>query len=159
MGNILIVTEIQNGSIRKASYELVSIARKVAEASGREVKSLVIGSGVADAASEFASKGGGETLVADGDGFANYSVDAYNKAIRAAIDAAGADLVLISNTPLGWDVAPRAAAGLDAGYVSDCFNIEAEGDGLVLYRLLLGDRCVPTELRAVKAGAAVRLLF
>jgi len=134
MGSILIVTEIQNGSIREASYELVSIARKVAEASDREIKSLVIGSGVADLASEFAAKGGGETYVADAEGFANYSVDAYNRAIRAAVDAAGADLVLISNTPRGWDIAPRIAAGLDAGYVSDCFNIEAQADGLVLYR-------------------------
>jgi len=106
----------------------------VAEASDREIKSLIIGSGVADLASEFAAKGGGETYVADAEGFANYSVDAYNRAIRAAVDAAGADLVLISNTPRGWDIAPRIAAGLDAGYVSDCFNIEAQADGLVLYR-------------------------
>jgi electron transfer flavoprotein alpha subunit len=134
MGSILIVTEIQNGSIREASYELVSIARKLAEASGREVKSLVIGSGVADLASEFAAKGGGETYLADAEGLANYSVDAYNKAIRAAVEAAGADLVLISNTPRGWDIAPRIAAGLDAGYVGDCFKIEAEGDDLVFYR-------------------------
>ena len=58
MGSILIVTELQNGSIREASYELASLARKVGEASGREVKSLVIGSGVGDAAAEFTSKGG-----------------------------------------------------------------------------------------------------
>ena len=43
MGNILIVTEIQNGKIREASYELASFAAKL----GREVKSLVLGSGVA----------------------------------------------------------------------------------------------------------------
>jgi len=35
--------------------------------------------------------------------------------------------VLISNTPTGWDFAPRLAAGLDAGFVSDCFDIDAEG--------------------------------
>jgi electron transfer flavoprotein alpha subunit len=42
--------------------------------------------------------------------------------------------VLVSNTPSGWDVAPRVAAGLDAAFVSDCFNIEAEGGGLVFLR-------------------------
>ena len=31
MGNILLVAEIQNGSIREASYELVAFANKVAE--------------------------------------------------------------------------------------------------------------------------------
>ena len=65
MSNILIVVEIQNGKIREASFELVTLARKLAEANGRGVKSLVVGSGVADIASDFAAKGGGETLVAD----------------------------------------------------------------------------------------------
>ena len=135
MGNILIVVEVtKDGAIREASYELVSIARKLADASGRGVKSVVIGSGVGDLASEFASKGGGETLVADDPALANYNVDGFTKAIRAAVEAADADLVLISNTPAGWDVAPRVAAGLDAAYVSDCFNIEAEGDGLTFFR-------------------------
>jgi len=135
MGNILIVAErTASGAIREASYELVTFARQVAEATGRGVHSVVIGSGVGDAASTFASKGGGETHVADDPALANYTVDGYNKAIRAAIAAADADLVLLSNTPRGWDVAPRLAAGLDAAYVSDAFKIEASGEGLTFYR-------------------------
>jgi electron transfer flavoprotein alpha subunit len=134
MGNILIVTEFQKGRIREASYELAALARGVGEASGREVKSLVIGSGVGDAAAEFAGKGGGETYVADDEALANYTVDGWSAAIRAAVEAAGADLVLLSNTPTGWDVAPRIAAALDAGFVSDCFKIEAAGEGLTFTR-------------------------
>ena len=65
MGNILIVTEIQNGSIREASFELVTVARNIAKETSREVTSLVIGSGVGDLANDFASKGGGETLVSE----------------------------------------------------------------------------------------------
>jgi electron transfer flavoprotein alpha subunit len=135
MGNILIVTERSAaGGIREASYELVSFARTVAEASGRGIHSVVIGSEVGEMASTFASKGGGEVHVADDEVLAFYSVDAWNKVIRAAITAADADLVLLSNTPRGWDIAPRIAAALDAAYVSDCFKIEASGDGLTLYR-------------------------
>lgn len=135
MGNILVVAELTaDGSIREATFELVSFAQKVAGSSGRSVHSVVIGSGVGDAANELASKGGGQTHVADDAGLANYSVDAWNKAIRAAVDAADADLVLLSNTPLGWDVAPRIAAGLDAAFASDCFDVEASGDGLTFTR-------------------------
>jgi electron transfer flavoprotein alpha subunit len=153
MGNILIVAEVTTGGvIREASYELVTLARELAEASGREVKSLVIGSGVGDLASEFASKGGGETFVADDAGLANYNVDGYNAAIRAAIEAAGADLVLLSNTPSGWDVAPRIAAGLDAAFVSDCFNITAEGDGLRLFRRVFNGKL---DAEATASGTVV----
>jgi len=130
MGTILIVAEIQNGKIRESSFELITLANNI----GGDVKSVVIGSGVGDLATDFAGKGGGETYVADDAGLADYSVDAYNKAIRAAVEASGASLVLLSNTPQGWDVAPRLAAGLDAGFVSDCFDIEAAGDGFTFTR-------------------------
>ena len=59
---------------------------------------------------------------------------AANAAVRAAVDASGADLILLSNTPSGWDVAPRLAAGLDAGFVGDCFKIEADGSGFAFHR-------------------------
>src|SRR5262245_13115248 len=118
MGSILLVAEIQKGAIREASYELVSFAKKL----GGEIKSLVIGSGVAAEAEAFAKKGGGKVYVADDPALANYNVDGWAKAIRAAVNAAGADVVLISNTPSGWDVAPRIAAGLDSAFVSDAFD-------------------------------------
>ena len=140
MGNILIVTEIQGGKIREASFELVTLARKLAGAGGREIKSLVVGSGVADLASEFASKGGGETLVADDDALASYNVDAWSRVIRAAVDAAGADIVLLSNTPSGWDVAPRIAAGLDSAFASDCFDAEVKDGKLVAFRRIFNGK-------------------
>ena len=135
MGNILIVAELNDqGGIREASYELVGVARSLAESTGRETRGLVIGSGVGDTAGEFASKGAGETFVADDAALAHYNSDGFNRAIRAAAEAAGADLIMISNTPAGWDVAPRVAAGMDAAYVSDCFRIEGSADGLKFFR-------------------------
>ncbi|MFT5443625.1 MAG: electron transfer flavoprotein alpha subunit [Myxococcota bacterium] len=152
MSSVLVVTEVNDGKIRDAGLELVAFARKVAEASGREVKSLVIGSGVDAAAGEFAGKGGGETYVIDAPEVANYNVDTYKKAILAAVTASGADLVLLSNTPTGWDVAPRIAANLDCAFVSDCTNIEASGSGLTFTRRVFNGK-LNAELSV--AGAAV----
>jgi electron transfer flavoprotein alpha subunit len=134
MGNVLVVAEIQKGAVREASYELVSVARRIAEASGRQVKSLLMGSGASAQAQELAKKGGGEVLLADAPIFANHNIDAASAAIKAAARKADADLVLLSNTPRGWDVAPRIAAALDAAFVSDCFKVEAEAGGLVFTR-------------------------
>ncbi len=134
MSSVLVVTEISGGKIREASLELVSFARAVAESSGRDVKSLVIGSGVEGVAGEFAGIGGGETFVVDAAEVASYNVDTFKKAILAGVEAAGADLVLLSNTPLGWDVAPRVAANLDSAFISDCTNVEAGDSGLTFTR-------------------------
>ena len=132
MGSILIVAEIQKGAVREASYELAAFAHKVA--GGRPVTSLVVGSGIAGEAESFAKKGGGDVLYVDRPELANYSVEGWTRAIRAAVEATSAELVLISNTPAGWDVAPRIAAALDCGFVSDVFNVESEGGKLTFFR-------------------------
>jgi electron transfer flavoprotein alpha subunit len=132
MGSILIVTEIQAGRIREASFELASFAARVAEASGRDVASLVVGS--QELAEAFAKKGGGKVYLAEHELLANHNAEAASAAIRAAAEACGADLILVSNTPTGWDTAPRVAAALDCGFVSDCFDVAAEGGSLVFKR-------------------------
>ena len=111
MGKTLIVGEIQKGALREATLELVTVARKL----GGEVVSLVIGSGVGAQAEELAKKGGGKVLLADDDSLANYNLDGWARAIKRAIDAEKPDLVLLSNTPIGWDVAGALAAQLDCG--------------------------------------------
>jgi len=134
MGNILVIGEIQNGRLREATLECVAFARGVAGDLGSEVKSLVLGSGIEALADELSKKGGGEVLLADDPALESYSVDAFNRACRAALEDTKPDLVLLPNTPIGWDLAPRLAAKLDCAFVSDAFKIEAEGGKPVFTR-------------------------
>ena len=140
MGSILIVAEIQAGQIRESSFELAAYAQKIAAATGREITSVVLGKDVAGLAEAFAQKGGGKVFVADDELLANYCVESASAAIRAAVEASGADLILFSHTPSGWDVAPRIAAGLDAGFVSDCSDVSDEGGTLVFKRRIFNGR-------------------
>jgi electron transfer flavoprotein alpha subunit len=130
MAKTLIVGEVQKGALRESTLELVAMARGL----GGDVSSLVIGSGIEGLASELAGKGGGKVLVADDAALENYTVDAYTQIVRRAIDAEKPDLVLISNTPIGWDMAPRLAAALDCGIASDVIGIEEDGGDLVFLR-------------------------
>ncbi len=138
MGNILIVAEMQNGSIRESSYELASFAQKIADPS--QVNSLVIGEGVTDEANAFAAKGGGSVTVVDNSAVSNYSAEAYKQAILAVIQETDASTILLSNTPSGWDVAPRLAAGLDAAFISDCFDIDQVDGKLVFLRRIFNGK-------------------
>jgi electron transfer flavoprotein alpha subunit len=140
MGSILIVAEIQAGQIRECSFELAAYAQKIAAATGREIASVVLGKDVAGLADAFAQKGGGKVFVADDELLANYCVESANAAIRAAIEASGADVILLSNTPSGWDVAPRIAAALDAGFASDCSDVSEDGGALVFERRIFNGR-------------------
>lgn len=150
MGSILIVAEIQKGAVREASYELAAFAQKVA--GDRTVHGLVLGSGIAGQAEGFAKKGGGQVLYVDRPELANFNGDLWTRAIRAAVEATSADLVLISNTPSGWDVAPRVAAALDCAYLSDVFNIEPGSPPAFVRRVFNGKldaRVVPSADRVV----------
>lgn len=130
MAKTLIVAEIQKGGLRESTLELVAMARGL----GGDVVSLVIGSGVSGVAEDLSKKGGGKVLCADDAALENYSADAYAALVRKAIDAESPDLVLFSNTPSGWDVAPKVAAGVDAGLVTDVIRIERDGDDLLFVR-------------------------
>ncbi len=154
MSTILIVAEIQNGAIRESSYELAAFAQKIAGETGGSVKGLVAGQGIDALAEEFSKKGGGEVYAADHETLANYNAEALGAAIRAAVDASGADLVLVSNTPSGWDVAPRIAAALDAGFVSDCFAVDVYGGKPVFRRRVFNgkhDATVSAEAERIVA--------
>jgi electron transfer flavoprotein alpha subunit len=129
MAKTLIVGEIQGGALREATLEVVSLARKLGD-----VVSLVIGSGVQSVAEDLSKKGGGKVLVAEDAALENYTVDAYSQVIRQAVEAESPDLVLISHTPAGWDLAPKLAAQLDAPIISDVFNIEEQDGGLVFFK-------------------------
>lgn len=148
MTKILIVAEVQNGAIREATYESVAMAQRL----GGEVFSLVTGKGISGLADELSKSGGGTVYAVEHDALANYNQDAVYAAICAAVEASGANLVLISNTPAGWDVAPRIAAKLDAGFVSDCFNIVEEGGNLTFLRRVFNGKM---EQKIVGSGGVV----
>ena len=136
MSKTLIVGEIQEGMLREATLELVAAAREI----GSDVVSLLIGNGIGELAEELAKKGGGKVLLADNATFASYTADTYAQAVRKAVEAEAPDLILISNTPNGWDVAPKVAAALDAGIVTDVFKIEQDGDELIFIRRLFNGK-------------------
>ncbi|MCP4005149.1 MAG: electron transfer flavoprotein subunit alpha/FixB family protein [bacterium] len=130
MPKTLIVGEIQNGGLRESTLELVALARKL----GGDVSSVVIGSGIGGVAEELSSKGGGKVLAADDGSLENYTSDAFCAVIQKAIAQESPELILLSNTPIGWDVAGKLAAALDAGLATDVFNIEEDGGDLVFLR-------------------------
>jgi electron transfer flavoprotein alpha subunit len=108
---------------------------------------------VAALAEEFAKKGGGEVFLADDAALADYNADAFTQATQAAVAASGADVVLLSNTPSGWDFAPRVAAALDAAFVTDCFDVADEGGNLVYKRRVFNGK-LDAELKTTGTTVA-----
>jgi electron transfer flavoprotein alpha subunit len=63
--NILIIAQVHEGSLRKVSLELVTVAKDIAKGLGGNVQAVVIGSGVAQNADAMAKSSGSQVYLAD----------------------------------------------------------------------------------------------
>jgi electron transfer flavoprotein alpha subunit len=117
---ILTFAEAREGKLRRPSLEAASEARRLAAGLSASVRSVLVGSGVKGLADELARYGADEVVVFDDPALAAYATESYARALAQAISEAKPAVVLIPFTALGKDLAPRVAARVGAGLVSDC---------------------------------------
>jgi len=122
--NSLVVIEIKDGQIRKSSLEVVSEARRQADKANGKVIALIMGSGV-DSQKEIPGHyGADQVLTVDHNQLKNYLPDVFKEVVVQAAQKVDANVILLSATTFGQDLAPRIAAKLEAGIASDCLQIE-----------------------------------
>lgn len=122
----LVIAEHKGHAIKKVTFELLSQCRRW----GLETSALLVGSGVAPLADELAAYGADKVYVADDASLAHYQTFPLAQLAMEAAKLSGAQLILISGSEQGKDLAPRLAAKLEAGAVTDAKTISVEG-GLV----------------------------
>ncbi|MCC6132611.1 MAG: electron transfer flavoprotein subunit alpha/FixB family protein [Acidobacteria bacterium] len=155
MANVLVFIEQRDGKIRKASLEALTLGRNLAKKSGGSVAAVVAGSGIAGLAGELSAYGAAKVFVADHADLALYSCEGYVAALDAAAKAFSPNVVLVSATTMGKDVAPRFAARKKAGMLSDVMALDIEGGNLVGNRSVYSGKARATVAPA--AGAALQI--
>jgi electron transfer flavoprotein alpha subunit len=114
----LVIAEHDNASVRPATLNTVTAALQL----GGEVHVLVAGAGAAAAANAAAAIGGvNKVLHADGEAFAHGLAE--NVAAQVLALAPGYSHILFAATASGKNVAPRVAAKLDVGQISDIIRV------------------------------------
>ncbi len=117
---ILVVAEHDNAGIRPATLNTVTAATKI----GGEVHVLVAGANASGAATAAAAIAGvAKVHHADSDAFAHGLAE--NMAAQVLALAPGFSHILFAATASGKNVAPRVAAKLDVGQISDITKVDA----------------------------------
>jgi electron transfer flavoprotein alpha subunit len=116
----LVIAEHDNASIRGATFNTVTAAAQC----GGEVHVLVAGSN-AGAAAAAAAKIAGVTKVLHADGAALAHGLAENMAAQVLAIASGYSHILFPATASGKNIAPRVAAKLDVGQISDVTKVDS----------------------------------
>ena len=141
---ILVFCELKDGKIRKPSLEALSEARRLADGGGLTVGALFVGASCAGAA-QAAEFGADSILTVEAPNLAAYSSDGYAQAIADAVKAKGATVLLAAATSAGKDVAPRAAARLNAGYTADVTELSLEAGRLKCLRPVYAGKALATS--------------
>ncbi|MBO8164489.1 MAG: electron transfer flavoprotein subunit alpha/FixB family protein [Brevibacillus sp.] len=123
MKRVLVLAEARDGQLRNVSLEALAAARLIAE--GGEVVAASFGPG-ADAHAEVLGQHGASKLytVTD-DKLAHYTPDGYSQALVAVVREVDPDAVIAGHTAIGRDLAPKVAARLGYGLISDVTAVEA----------------------------------
>jgi electron transfer flavoprotein alpha subunit len=134
VATIVTFAEVRDGKVRRPTLEAISEGRRIADSLGSSrVVSVLIGSGVAGLADELAAYGADKVWVFDDAALKDYATESYARALAKAIEDEKPSVVLIPFTATGKDLAPRVAAKVGAGLVSDCVAVSVK-DGRVVAR-------------------------
>ncbi|MDR1136067.1 MAG: electron transfer flavoprotein subunit alpha/FixB family protein [Clostridiales Family XIII bacterium] len=131
---IWIIIEQSDLAIRKVSLELLSQGRKIADKLGEPLVAVIPGKGVADLAKAVAPYGADKVIVIDDDKLEKYTTGAYTSALNKVIKGGDPRAVLIGNTAIGKDLAPRLAQRLGVGMASDSTGVELGDDGAFTFK-------------------------
>ena len=144
MPGILTFAEQRAGTLRRASLEVVSEAKRLAEGLGGGVSTVVVGPGTESLAAELASYGADTVHVFDDGAYGDYATETFAAAVASVIVASSPSLVLFPMTAMGKDLAPRVAARVDAGLASDCVALELDGERLTARRPMYAGKAFAT---------------
>ena len=133
MANILAFAEARGGELRKVALEAVTAARKLADSTGGEVHALLLGApGIGAKTDQLAAHGADVVYVSEHDAFTNYNPEAAAAVTADRISAGGYRAAIFATSAQGRDLAPRVAAKLKTGIVTDVVAVELNGDALTV---------------------------
>ena len=127
---VCVITEFRDGAFRRASFEISSEGRRLADELGEPLMAVALGEGVEAVASGLGSYGVEKVYVVDDGLLKDYRADTYVPVLAGILQDLTPKVVLTSASVDGKDLSARLAARLEAGLATDCTELKIEGGGL-----------------------------
>ncbi|WP_409270855.1 electron transfer flavoprotein subunit alpha/FixB family protein [Neobacillus sp. SCS-31] len=129
---VLVLGEVRDGSLRNVSFEAIAAAKTIAE--GGEVVGVLIGDAVSALGNELYQYGADKVLAVEDEKLKNYTPDGFSQALMAVLDSEKPEGIILGHTAMGKDLAPKIAAKLGSGLISDVTAVEDAGGNIVFTR-------------------------
>ena len=159
MANVFAFAEARGGELRKVAHEAVTAARQLADATGGgEVHVLLVGpEGIAATADSLGVHGADVVHVCEHAGFTHANPEAASALAAELLKRTGARAGVFPASSQGRDIAPRVAAKLGVGLVSDVTEVSVQGDAILAKHPAYTGKVVATlAISGMPALVAVR---
>ena len=153
---ILAILEQKEGSLKRSAFETVSAAHKLASELNLEAEAVVVGNEVSNI-NEIGNFGINKVVHFKSADFVNYSSSGYRDAIVSYATEVDADYIVLANTSMGKDLAPRLAIKLGAGCIMDCVKLDTSSGELITTRpVYAGKALVDMKFNSAKKVVTIR---
>jgi len=116
--DVMLVAEVEGGTISDSTMELMGAARHLAERTGGDVLAAILGTDGSSHAMRLA--GADRILIVDDPLLAGYAPQPFLEALEAIVDRERPRVVVFASSTLGLDLAPSLAAKLQAPCIGNC---------------------------------------
>ncbi len=140
--DVLVVGELADGALAATTAELLGLASRLAD--GGRVHVTLLGAGAEAAAASAFAQGASRAHVGADAQYDVFRSDQWLPAVEAALDAAQPAVVLVAQTMVGRDLAPRLAFRRGTAAAMDCLRVEMGAGGLRATRPAYGGNALAT---------------
>ncbi|MCX6149735.1 MAG: electron transfer flavoprotein subunit alpha/FixB family protein [Ignavibacteriales bacterium] len=127
---ILVFLEQRNSEIKKSSYEVCKTVSKIATQLNYEVEAVTIGGSINNLES-VGNYGITKITHFKNDALLNYSSSAYSEILANYSNEIDANVIFLSNTAMGKDLAPMVSIKINAGLLIDCINLTIDSNEII----------------------------
>jgi len=153
---ILAVLEQRDGVLKRSAFETVSAASKTASELNLEAEAVVVGNEISNI-NDIGNYGISKVMHLKNTDLVNYSSSGYRDAILNYATEVDADYIMLANTSLGKDLAPRLAVKLGAGCLMDCVKLDTSSGELTATRpVYAGKALVDVKFNSGKKVITIR---
>ncbi len=121
MSEVLVLVDHVDGAVRKPTYELLTIAKRLGEPSAVFIGDGAKASEVADQVKKYGAE---KVYVVDDSEIKGYLVAPKAEALQQLAEKSSAGAILISSTVEGKEIAGRLAIKLESGLITDAVDVQ-----------------------------------
>jgi len=123
---ILVCGELANGKLASITTELLGCGRKLADDLKEDLSCLLASDAVSGASKEAIAFGAGKVYVVENPALKEYQADSYMQVAEKLVKEISPRAILIGQTSMGRDLAPRLAFRLGTSLTTDCLELSID---------------------------------